>query len=191
MAHAELETPQNLDPRIRRTRELLQQSLIRLLETNEFEKISVNDITEAATVNRATFYAHYPDKFALLECVVASQFNALLAARNVVFDGTCSSALHGLALGACDFLAQTPGLACARQRHLEPHLESATVSVIRHMVLAGLQNHPSVKASPEMLASTISWAIFGAAKEWLRTPNHQPSQQAADNIARLVAPILA
>ncbi len=48
--------PEILDPRVRRTRHLLHQALGNLLETKEFEKISVQDIAEAATVNRATFY---------------------------------------------------------------------------------------------------------------------------------------
>jgi len=188
---AQLETPQNLDPRIRRTRELLQQGLIHLLGTQEFEKISVQDIAEAATVNRATFYAHYPDKFALLECVVAGQFKALLTARNVIFDGTCASALHGIALGVCDFLAQTPHLACSRQPHLEPHLEAAIVAVVSKMLLQGLQQHPSAKATPELLAATVSGALVGAARQWLRSPNRPPSEQAAATITTLAAPILA
>ena len=57
-----------LDPRIRRTRRLLLHGLGKLLETKEFDKISVQDIAEAATVNRATFDDHYTDKFDLLEC---------------------------------------------------------------------------------------------------------------------------
>ncbi|MGD1097474.1 MAG: helix-turn-helix domain-containing protein, partial [Bryobacteraceae bacterium] len=56
-----------LDPRIRRTRQLFHQALEKLLEKKEFDEISVQDIADAATVNRATFYDHYPDKFALLE----------------------------------------------------------------------------------------------------------------------------
>ena len=63
MLHEDCE---RLDPRIRRTRQLLQDALRNLLEKKEFDKISVQDITEGATVNRATFYAHYEDKFALL-----------------------------------------------------------------------------------------------------------------------------
>jgi AcrR family transcriptional regulator len=43
---------------VRRTRVLLQQSLGKLLATKEFDKISVQDIAEEATVNRATFYEH-------------------------------------------------------------------------------------------------------------------------------------
>ena len=60
-----------VDPRIRRTRELLDQALENLLKTKEFDRISVQEIADAATVNRATFYDHYTDKFALLECLVA------------------------------------------------------------------------------------------------------------------------
>jgi AcrR family transcriptional regulator len=183
--------PGQLDPRIRRTRELLQQALKRLLETHEFEKLSVQDITEAATVNRATFYAHYPDKFALLECMVAGDFLALLDARGVVFDGTCNQALRTIVLGVCDFLAFTPGLACGRQRHLEPHLEAAVVAVVRNMVLEGLRQHPVPGASPELLAATVSGALFAAAKEWVHTPNRPPSDQTATTVLTLIAPILA
>ena len=63
MANSTCET---VDPRIRRTRQLLQQALEKLLETKEFDKISVQDIADQATVNRATFYDHYADKSALL-----------------------------------------------------------------------------------------------------------------------------
>src|ERR1700685_3333249 len=78
---------ENLDPRIRRTRLALQQALGRLLETKEFDAISVQEIAEAAAVNRATFYDHYTDKFALLECMVGTRFGELLAARGGRFDG--------------------------------------------------------------------------------------------------------
>jgi AcrR family transcriptional regulator len=181
-----------LDPRIRRTREQLQTSLGCLLETHDFEKISVQDITDAAGVNRATFYAHYPDKFALLECMVADRFQSLLTARNVRFDGTCNGALSGIILGVCDYLAQTPGVDSERQLQMEPHIESAIVAVVRGMVLQGFKEHPSpaIALSPEMMAATVSWAIYGAAKEWVRTPDRAPSEQIANEVLRLILPIL-
>src|ERR1700732_4678232 len=83
---------ETIDPRIRRTRQLLQQALHKILEKKEFDEISVQDITEIATVNRATFYDHYTDKFALLECMVGTDFNELLAKRGVQFDEGCASA---------------------------------------------------------------------------------------------------
>lgn len=181
-----------LDPRIRRTRQMLQQSLEKLLETKEFEKISVQDITETATVNRATFYDHYPDKFALLECTVASRFHELLNERSVRFDGSCSSALNAIVLGVCDYLAGTPGMDCERHRQMEPHLESAVIAVVRRMILDGLKQHPSENpVSPEMIATTVSWAIYGAAQEWVRTPNRPPSEEIVGTVMTLVSPILA
>src|SRR5882757_1810958 len=123
-----------IDPRIRRTRQLLHKALESLLETMEFENISVQDITDAATVNRATFYDHYTDKFALLECMVGTRFQELLAARGVEFGGGCSSALRAMVLGICDYLVEMPGIS-TRQRQLEPHLESAVITVVRQMLL--------------------------------------------------------
>jgi AcrR family transcriptional regulator len=183
----------NLDPRIRRTRELLQQALANLLETRDFERISVQDITDAATVNRATFYAHYPDKFALLECLVGGRFQALLTARNVVFDGTCLGAIHGLVLGGCDYLDQTlnqPSRSVA-DRHLGPHLESAIVAVVHRMILDGVsRNSAASGVPPAVLAATASGAIYGAAREWATTPARPPSEEFAPTVIRLIEPIL-
>ncbi len=95
------------DPRILRTRRLLQQALVNLMKEKEFDSISVQDIAEAATINRATFYDHYPDKFALLECTVGTRFNELLAERGINFDSTCTAALKAMVLGVCDFIASS------------------------------------------------------------------------------------
>jgi AcrR family transcriptional regulator len=177
-----------VDPRIRRTRLLLQQALEKLLETKEFENISVQDIAEEATVNRATFYDHYPDKFALLECMVARQFFGLLGKRGVTFDGTCPSAIRGIVQGVCDYVAGVPGT--DRQRQLEPHLEAAVVAVVQHMILDGLKQHPPQREGGlEIIAATASWAIYGAAKEWAKMPERVPSEEIADTIMTLVLPI--
>jgi len=187
---------ESTDPRVRRTRQLLQQALAELLHTRDFDKLSVHEITDAAGLNRATFYAHYPDKFALLECMVASRFHALLDERAIVFDGTCTNALQGIVLGVCDFLAQTlsqlAGTPCAAAANpMPPHMESAIIAVVRGMLLEGIRNHPPASGdSPELLAATASWAIYGAAREWVRTPNRAPSEEIASTIQRLIAPLL-
>ncbi|HDR6289190.1 TPA: TetR/AcrR family transcriptional regulator [Bacillus cereus] len=51
-----------IDPRVRRTRILLRDAFIKLLSEKDYEHITINDITELATVNRATFYLHFQDK---------------------------------------------------------------------------------------------------------------------------------
>jgi AcrR family transcriptional regulator len=174
-----------LDPRVKRTRQMLQCALARLLKEKEFDQISVQDIADTATLNRATFYDHYDDKFALLECLVGSRFKELLEQRGVRFDGSCSSALKATVLGVCDFLLEW-------QRQMEPHLESAVIAVIRRMILEGATRHGGPRAvSPQLIASTVSWAIFGASKEWVGTPNRCSSEEIVDTVITLVAPIFS
>lgn len=182
---------QTTDPRILRTRNLLHQALGKLMLQKDFDKISVQDIAEAATVNRVTFYDHYIDKFALLEAMVETRFNELLAERNVSFDGSCATALVPVVLAVCDYLAGTPGIEVDRQRLMEPHLEHAVIATVRRTVIEGLQRHPAVRLVPvEMAATAWSWALFGAAQEWVRTPNRVPSEEIALVLVRLLSPLL-
>lgn len=183
-------TCEAIDPRIRRTRALLQDALLKLMKEKDFEKISVQDISEAATVNRATFYDHYADKFALLECVAAGRFLNLLDERGVVFDGTCPNALRGIVLGVCDYLAGAPGMASDRQPQMEPHLEAAVVAVVRRMVLDGLRQNPLANGvPPEMTAATVSSAVYGAVKEWVRTPERCSTDEMVNMVMTLVFPM--
>jgi AcrR family transcriptional regulator len=185
----EVSCEQNLDPRIRRTRLALQHALATLLREKEFDKISVQDIAEGAAVNRATFYDHYADKFALLECMVGSRFGELLEARGIRFDSGCSGALRGIVIGVCDYVATAPGAECTRQL---PHVEAAVIAVVRNMLLHGFTKHPPAEGvSADMLASTMAWAIYGAAKEWVRSQPRPAVEEAVDGIVRLVGPMMA
>ncbi|MBA2676988.1 MAG: TetR/AcrR family transcriptional regulator [Ktedonobacteraceae bacterium] len=55
------------DPRVRRTRKLLQQAFIECTVEKGFAALTVRDVTERAMVNRSTFYRHYLDKYDMLE----------------------------------------------------------------------------------------------------------------------------
>jgi AcrR family transcriptional regulator len=178
------------DPRIRRTRQLLQGALRDLMKTKALDEISVQDITEAATVNRATFYDHYTDKFALHEAMVAGGFHKLLHERNVLFDGTCPSAASAIILAACDYLALIHTGDCTRHNAFEPLMESAIVAAIRRVLMEGLSKHPNSPLPPEMIATTAAWAIYGAVKQWFYTPNHPAAEDAVQPILQLVIPIL-
>ncbi len=178
------------DPRIRRTRQLLQGALRGLMKTKALDEISVQDITDAATVNRATFYDHYNDKFALHEAMVAGGFHKLLHERNVLFDGTCPSAASAIILAACDYLAHIHTGDCTRQSAFEPLMESAMVAAIRRVLIEGLSKHPNPSISPDMIATTAAWAIYGAVKQWFYTPDHPPAEEAVQSILQLIAPIL-
>ena len=188
MLHQDCE---RLDPRIRRTRQLLQDALKRLLEEKEFDKITIQDITEAATLNRATFYAHYPDKFALLEELIRVSFLQLLDCRKIRFDGSCATAFHPVILAVCDYLAELQKSNSAKQRQFEAFVEGTVIDQIRVILMEGFQKHPVERnIPPEMIAATASWAIYGAAKQWVNTPEHSPAEEFVATAANLVQPIM-
>jgi AcrR family transcriptional regulator len=68
------------DPRVRRTRKLLQDALIGLMGDHSFESITVRDIAHTATVNHATFYRHYQDKYHLAQAVFTEAIDSMILA---------------------------------------------------------------------------------------------------------------
>jgi AcrR family transcriptional regulator len=181
------------DPRMRRTRQLLQGALYTLMQSKNFDEISVQDITEVATVNRATFYDHYTDKFALFDAMVAGDFHKLLNERAIRYDGTCPTAARAIILAVCDYLAHvhTSSTTCERQGAFEPLAEAAITAAIRRVLMEGMPKANLVpELPPAMIATTASWAIYGAAKEWFNTPNRPSAEEIVPVILELVLPIL-
>lgn len=68
-----------LDPRVVRTRQFLRDAMVALIGEKGFDAITVQDITERAGVNRATFYLHYKDKNDLLIKSLRDALDELIA----------------------------------------------------------------------------------------------------------------
>jgi AcrR family transcriptional regulator len=175
------------DPRILRSRRMLMDSMAKLLTKKEFDDISVQEIADDATLNRATFYLHYPDKNALLQAMTETRFRDLIERRSISFTD-CYGALRAIALGVCDYLAETTG--CPSQLVRVP-LESSIIPVVEGMFKEGLALHgtaPGVDAS--LQATTAAWAVFGAARRWFQTPNRIPAEEMAARIETMVKSVL-
>ena len=172
---------QKLDPRVRRTRQMLFQAFQSLLAEKTFDLITVLDISERSTLNRATFYDHFPDKFALLESMMGERFGTLMTARMAQSDGTCETALRLLILGACDFLAEVSSGCQKNQRQFEPVVESQVKELMREAVLLALRDHGT--ENPELKATMVSWAITGAALQW-RREKKTSADELADAVLR-------
>jgi AcrR family transcriptional regulator len=179
-------TAEPTDPRILRSRRMLMEALARLLDRKEFDGISVQEIADEATLNRATFYLHYADKNALLQAMTATRFRALIARRGLSFSN-CDGALRAIALGVCDYLAETTG--CPSRLTKMP-LEGSIIPVVEGMFLEGAAHHPvQPGVDPALLGATAAWAIFGAARCWLQTPDRIPAEEMATKIEAMVKPI--
>ena len=177
---------ENTDPRVLRSRRMLMESLLRLLNRKEFDDISIQEIADEATLNRATFYLHYPDKNALLQAMTAARFRDLIARRGLSFTN-CDGALRAIALGVCDYLAETTG--CPSQLAQMP-LEGSIIPAVEGVFMEGAAHHETAPGvDPALLATTAAWAIFGAARRWYQTPDRIPAEEMAAKIEAMVKPI--
>lgn len=182
---------EKLDPRIRRTRQMLRAALVNLLKEKPFDDISVQDISERSTVNRATFYDHYTDKSALVEDLVRQEFVALLRSRNIHYDGSCPSAVRPLILAVCDFLVQIHGNCQQKQRHLEPFIQCIIQDYVEKILLEGLSKvQLKEETEPSLSATAASWAIYGTAQEWLQRENRPDAAAFSTSVFALILPLL-
>jgi hypothetical protein len=112
----------------------------------------------------------------------------------VKFDGSCSSAFQAIILAVCDYLSELQELHSPNQRQFEPFVEAAVIDQVRVVLLEGYQRHPGEPAErtvpAELIAATASWAIYGAAKQWVNAPEREPAEQFVKVAVELVKPIL-
>ena len=82
------------DKRIIKTRRNIKSTMIRILQTKPFEKITVSELCREGQISRITFYTYYDDKYALIDEMVAdyireadADYHALQQQNNPTGDG--------------------------------------------------------------------------------------------------------
>jgi AcrR family transcriptional regulator len=174
---------------------MLFEALQALLYDKDFEKISVQDIAEKAALNRATFYDHYPDKFALLESMVHERFESLIVKHGLRFD-VCEGAIKAIALIVCDFITDI-GCDGTKNRRQQMHVQMAVIATIRQIIVEGSKRYNQARAtvlgdrSLALVATSAAWAICGATNEWARTPDRGSADVVAEAIETIVAPMFS
>ena len=177
---------ETIDPRVLRSRRMLMDSLGKLLKSRKFEDISIQEIVDEATLNRNTFYLHYPDKGALLQAMSESRFRDLMEKRDISFTD-CDGALRAVALGVCDYLVELTN--CSVKGALIP-LEGSIIPVVADIFREGADHHRLIRGvDPALLATAGAWAVFGAARLWHKTPDRIAPEKMAAKIEAMVKPM--
>ncbi len=194
-------TPVNAnDPRVKRTRQLLLQAFMALLEEKQhIHSISVQDIAERATLNRATFYAHFEDKYALLESWMRAKFHQALESQFPTSSAMQTNTLRALILGVFDFLATFRRYQKPADKQFEPLFEVALQKELYEVLLNWLNQIPSsvpvLQEVRETTALVISWAIFGPAVQWSRGEPTCSAEEMAHHVLTIVvaglSPVIA
>ncbi len=165
------------DPRVTRTRKLLRDALDSLIERKCFSEISVQEIAEVATINRATFYAHFEDKYALLEDLVRQRCRDALARHDARSSADVTMLLESVAL---DVFALVASHKKSRvDKEYEPRLERAFHDELYTFLLPILG---------EAAALVVSSAVVGATMQWRASRYNEPGD---DLIKKLVSVLSA
>ena len=95
------------DKRTIKTERVIRRSFLELLEKKDFSRITINDICDRACISRNTFYAHYADKYLLMDRITEDFFQDLLSQiinKNV--DNNYQSAISTTAWLFFDYLSE-------------------------------------------------------------------------------------
>ncbi len=177
---------EKLDPRVKRTRNLILSAFESLLAEKGFESISVQDVTDKAEINRATFYAHFPDKYALLDYFITQMFmqevdNRTLNACHYTHDN-----LRILVFAVIEFLSNMHS-ECAQPHQQFESLIEGTVKKQVYELLSHWLEQTGTKISTDIPATVATWAIYGLASHYSHLKKRPTLEKFVDEALPLVA----
>jgi AcrR family transcriptional regulator len=180
-----------MDPRTRRTRELLLQAFMQLLSTKSFDSITVQEIADQATVNRATFYAHFDDRFALLDYAFAESFKKALYSKLPPDSKFSPMNLQLLIQTVCGFLDElrthcTSSMGTQFDSLVEQQAKVQLYELLLEWLRQGKPAQASGLHDAELRATVTSWAIYGTAVRW----SHGEGKESVEEFARQALPII-
>ncbi len=177
---------EKLDPRVKRTRNLILKSFEDLLAEKGFESISVQDVTDKAEINRATFYAHFTDKYALLDYSISQMFLQEIEKRTLNACHYTPDNLRNLILAVCDFLANMHS-ECAQPHQQFESLTEGTIKKIIFDLLSHWLKQTNTKFSTEIPATVATWGIYGLASYYSNLKKRPALEKFVDEALPLVA----
>jgi AcrR family transcriptional regulator len=176
--------PKGLDRRAQRTRQMLRQAFIEVVQEKGMLTASVQEITERANVSRGTFYAHYADKYALVDAIIREEFQRLVNTLPLAA-GRNRETFHLLIRAVLEYFTRV-----YQRHHLSPALASLVeqstheelTALITTWLKQGGNEPPRSRVPVETVAQMMSWAIFGAAAQWSQETTTLTSAHMADTI---------
>lgn len=173
------------DPRVTRTRQLLHQALLELLMEKSFQAITIQDIADRATVNRVTFYAHFQDKFALLEYSTREIFKEQVYQHLPMTASLTPKNLGTLIRVVCEFLRGMIRECPPPHGQMDSLMEKQIKEVVYEILLGWLEEVPN-PGNVEQKAVITAWAIYGVAVQWSQKAKPEP----VDSFVEQVLPII-
>ncbi|MEK4072373.1 hypothetical protein BK129_15965 [Paenibacillus amylolyticus] len=180
-------SPNSNDPRVIRTRQLILDAFLNQLNIKNFNSITIQNITEQATINRATFYAHFQDKYALLEAFLADAFMEYVTKRVDPDARLSAETIQQLIFSLCDYHVSSNG--CIKKYETVAPIIEENIKTQLEQFLLELLSKVAGDVDPKTLkitATTLSWSIYGMTYRW----NIEGGQESPAELANRVVPYM-
>ncbi|GHO97824.1 transcriptional regulator [Reticulibacter mediterranei] len=179
----------NVDRRAQRTRQVLEQAFLNILQEKGLTAMSIQELTERANVHRGTFYAHFADKYALLEAIIREGFRDVLTGMLPPQSQWERKTLYLLTQTTLDYF-KNMYRTCPPLDIVDPLIEQTIrEELATHLVIWLKQNRNTQmrwRIPVEMMAQFMSWTILGAAIQWSQDTIAMSSEQMTHNVVLML-----
>ena len=183
------------DARVRRTQRRLREAIVSLIHEKSYPAIVVNEMLERADVGRSVFYAHFPNKDALLASGIDQMLHATAPRTMPPSVGGFVNALR-FSFPVSDYIGQCRQAADAKmgrrgRQIVHQHLHRVLAEHINDDVRQALQHADRPAAVPAELATEYIMTTFILVLNWWVESRSQLSAREVDDVfLALVVPAL-
>ncbi|MDR1605873.1 MAG: TetR/AcrR family transcriptional regulator [Streptococcaceae bacterium] len=186
-----------VDLRIKRTHKLITQAFIKLLASKTFDKITINDISDEAMINRATFYSHFKDKFDLFEQLIdkfLADFAAVLDQETLIEKNSVNvKKIEHTLSRFYTFIQDNPDIARLIITHSnQEFLSKRLLAILSERYSEIFQSldvrNDDLKIPTEFVVSYITSIFTSTLYWWIEQKNHEIT---ADEFATLVIKLIS
>ena len=164
---------EKLDRRVKRTKALMRDALMELMNEKAFNEITARDITSKADLNRATFYLHYNNVFDLLDELendVVAGFARMLEETTIQKGEAWEYPLIG---HICNYIVENQKLCrCLLLNPRSDRLAGKLTEIMKQKGTKvrqemGLEPNHTDKRKVEYIHQFIACGAMGMVKQWL------------------------
>lgn len=172
-----------------RSRNLIRQAFLDLLNEKTFEKITATDIIKRADINRSTFYAHYPDAKGLMDEIVGDIsliFQNMLS--SIDFSAFFEDPMPILQI-VVDFLKENQKLykMLIRSRMTLGVLDKLKQALIQQVLACpNLPVKNPNSAATEIRVRILLGGLIDAYRQWLAGEFECTLEEAAEEVAKII-----
>lgn len=158
------------DRRVKRTKTMMRDALMELMDEKPVSEITAKDVTAKADLNRATFYLHYTNVFALLdemENEVVEKFAQMLDKIEIRQGEAWEYPIIG---HICDYIIENPKLCrCLLLQSRSDRLAGKLTEIMKQKGRRVRQARGMNPESPEAdyIHQFIAYGAMGMVKQWL------------------------